>query len=144
VPAYGASLVEVDVEKILEMPVIKDCGGLFIHNLAPTIKYNKSSPVPVVAVFTKYDVLVESLKLLDEEDLSGDIEQKIEDLEKEVGPKIDLNAGTSPSKTDLDVLSDAEEKLCKMITPFEVKWGVPWVKVSGMDILPSVPNARLS
>ena len=44
-----------------------------------------------------------------------------------------------PDEIDSHVLSLAEDKLCEMITPFEEKLGdVPWVKVSGLDILPFV------
>jgi hypothetical protein len=134
VPTYGGSLLEVGEEEILQM---KDCTGLFMHKLAPTIKYNKSPPVPIVAVFTKYDVLVESLKPPDEEDFYGDIEKEIEDLDKEVDLDMGSNIGTSASQIDPHVLSLAKDKLCEMITPFEEKLGVgvPWVKVSGLDII---------
>jgi hypothetical protein len=87
-------------------------------------------------------VLVESFKPLDEEDFYGDIEKEIENLDKEVSG-MDLNTGTSASEIDPHVLSLAEDKLCEMITPFEEKLGdVPWVKVSGLDILPYVLSAR--
>jgi hypothetical protein len=95
-----------------------------------------------VAVFTKYDVLVENLKPPDEEDFYGDIEKEIEDLDKEVDPDMGLNTKTLASQIDPHVLSLAEKKLCEMITPFEKTLGVPWVKVSGLDILPFVLNAR--
>jgi hypothetical protein len=90
-----------------------------------------------VAVFTKYDVLVESLKPPDEEDFYGDIEKEIEDLDKELDPDMGLNTGGSASKIDPGVLLLAENKLCEMIAPFEEKLGVPWVKVSGVHILHS-------
>ncbi|KAF8492227.1 hypothetical protein F5888DRAFT_935594 [Russula emetica] len=111
VPTYGGSLLEVGEEEILQM---KDCR------------------VPIVAVFTKYDVLVESLKPLDEEEFYGDIEKEIENLEKEVGHGMGpgLNTGAPASQIDPHVLSLAEEKLCEMITPFKEKLGVPQVKVS--------------
>ena len=126
-------MLEVGEEEILQM---KDCTGLFIHKLTPTIKYNKSLPVPIVAVFTKYDVLVESLKPPDEEDFYGDIEKEIEDLDKGVGPDMGLNTGTSASQIDEHVLSLAETELDNMIEPFGgVLGGVPWVKVSGLYIL---------
>ena len=97
-----------------------------------------------MAVFTKYDVLVESLKPPDEEDFYGDIEKEIENLDKGIDSDIGLNTGTSASQTDPHVLSLAENKLCKMIEPFEEKLGVdvPWVKVSGLDILPFVLCAK--
>ena len=96
-----------------------------------------------MAVFTKYDVLVESFKPPDEEDFYGDIEKEIENLGKEADSDVGLNTGTSGSQTDPHVLSLAENKLCEMITPFEEKLGdVPWVKVSGLDILPFVLSAR--
>jgi hypothetical protein len=97
-----------------------------------------------VAVFTKYDVLVESFKPPDEEDFYGDIEKDIENLDKEVDSDVGLNTGTSASQTDPHVLSLAENRLREMITPFEKKLGVdvPWVKVSGLDILPFVLSAR--
>jgi hypothetical protein len=96
-----------------------------------------------VAVFTKYDVLVESLKPPEEEDFYGDIEKEIEYVDKEVDPDIGLNTGTLASQIDPHVLSLAEKKLREMITPFEEKLGgVPWVKVSGLDILPFVLSAR--
>jgi len=109
VPTYGGSLLEVAEEEILQM--MKGCG------------------VPIVAVFTKYDVLVESLKPIDEEEFYGDIEKEIENLGKEPGPDTDLNTGTS-APIDPHVLSLAEKKVGEMITPFEGKLGVPWVKVS--------------
>jgi hypothetical protein len=40
------------------------------------------------------------------------------------------------------VLTLAEEKLREMIAPFEEKLGVPWVKVSGLDMLPFFLSAR--
>jgi hypothetical protein len=96
-----------------------------------------------VAVFTKFDMLVESLKPPDEEDFYGDIEKEIEDLDKEVDPgSMGSNTGTSASQIDPHVLSLAESKLREMIAPFEKKLGVPWVKVSGLHILPSVVSAR--
>src|SRR5712672_1875831 len=59
----------------------------FVHGQTRfhSIKYNKSLPVPIVAVFTKYDVLVECLKPEVEEDFYGDIEEDIENLDKGVG-----------------------------------------------------------
>lgn len=96
-----------------------------------------------MAVFTKYDVLVESLKPPDEEDFYGDIEKEIENLDKEVDPDMGLNTGTSASQIDPQVLSLAEDKLWDMITPFdEMLDGVPWVNVSGLHILPFVLSAR--
>jgi GTP-binding protein EngB required for normal cell division len=111
VPTYGGSLLEVGEEEILQMKVYT---------------------VPIVAVFTKYDVLVESFKPPDEEDFYGDIEKDIENLDKEVDSDVGLNTGTSASQTDPHVLSLAENRLREMITPFEKKLGVdvPWVKVS--------------
>jgi hypothetical protein len=92
-----------------------------------------------LAVFTKYDVLVESFKPPDEEDFYGDIEQEIENLDKEVDTDMGLNIGSSATQTDPHVLSLAENRLGEMIAPFEEKLGgVPWVKVSGLDILPFV------
>ena len=115
---------------------MKDSTGLFMHKLAPTIKYNTSPSVPIVAVFTKYDVLVESLKPPVEEDFYGDIEKEIECLDKDVDPDIGLNTETSASQIDPHVLSLAENVLDKMIAPFEEILGnVPWVKVSGLHIL---------
>ena len=70
-----------------------------------------------MAVFTKYDVLVESLK------------------------PPERNTGTSASQIDPHVLSLAEDKLCEMIAPFE-KLGFSWVKVSGLHILPFVLSAK--
>jgi len=109
VPTYGGSLLEDGEEEILRM---KDC------------------TVPIVAVFTKYDVLVESFKPPDEEDFYGDIEKEIKNLDKEVDSHMGLNMGTSASQIDPHVLSLAENKLCEMIKPFEKKLGVPWVEVS--------------
>ena len=101
-----------------------------------SIKYNTSPSVPIVAVFTKYDVLVESLRPPDEEDFYGDIEEEIENLDKDVDPDIGWNTGTSASQIDPDVLSLAENELDEMIAPFEEILGdVPWVKVSGLHIL---------
>ena len=94
-----------------------------------------------MAVFTKYDVLVESFKPPDE-DFYGDIEKEIEDLDKEVDSDVGPNTGTSASQIDPHVLSLAENKLCEMITPFEQTLGVPWVKVSGLHNLPFVLSAR--
>ena len=95
-----------------------------------------------MAVFTKYDVFVDSLKPRDEEDFYGDIEQEIEDLDKEVDPDMDPNTGTSTSKIDPEVLALAKDEVHKMIAPFEEKLGVPWVKVSGPHILHFVRSAR--
>jgi len=95
-----------------------------------------------VAVFTKYDVLVDSLRPPDEDDFYADIEKEIEGLDKEYDPNMDLTAGTSASQIDPFLLSHAEEMLCDMISPFEEKLGVPWVKVSGLHILPLVPSAK--
>jgi hypothetical protein len=89
-----------------------------------------------VAVFTKYDMLVESLKPRDEEDFYGDIEKEIEDLDKGLDPVMGLNTGTSASQIDPNVISLAKKKLCEMIAPFKETLGVPWVKVSGLHILP--------
>ena len=76
-----------------------------------------------MAVFTKYDVLVESLKPREEEDFYGDIE--------------DLEMGLN--EIDPGVLSRAEKELHEMIAPFDFEMlGVPWVKVSGLHILPFV------
>jgi hypothetical protein len=138
VPTYGGSLLEVGEEDILQM---ESCNGLFMNKLAPTIKYNKSLPVPVVAVFTKYDLLVESLKPPDE-DFYGDIEKEIENIDKEVDLDMGSNTGNSASQIDSHVLSLAKKKLCEMITPFEETLGVPWVKVSGLHNLPFVVSAR--
>ena len=94
-------------------------------------------------VLTKFDVLVESLKPPDEEDFYGDIEMEIENLDKEVGPDVGLNTGTSASQIDPHMLSLAEKKLYEIIMPFKEKFvGVPWVKVSGSHIFPFVLNAR--
>ena len=96
-----------------------------------------------MAVLTKYDVFVESFKPPDEEDFYGDIEMEIEKLEKEDELGIaGSNTGTSPSQTDPQLLSLAEEKLCEMIAPFEEKLGVPWVMASGLHILLLVLSAR--
>ena len=96
-----------------------------------------------MAVFTKYDVLVESLKSPGEEDFYGDIEKEIEDFDKGVDPDMGLNTGTSVSQIDEHVLSLAETELDNMIEPFEeMLGGVPWVKVSGLHILAFVLSAR--
>ena len=95
-----------------------------------------------MAVFTKYDVLVESFKPPDEEDFYGDIEKEIENLDKEVDSDVGLNTGTSASQIDPHVLSLAEKRLYEMVAPFEETLGVPWVKVSGLDNLPFVLRAR--
>ena len=122
---------------------MRDCGGLFMHRLAPILLNVTIPPVPVVAVFTKYDVLVESLKPPDEENFYGDIEKEIENLDKEVDPDtMGSNTGISTSQIDPHVLSLAEEKLCDMIAPFKVTLSVPWVKVSGLHILPFSLGAR--
>jgi hypothetical protein len=119
-----------------------------LHRFVPartrshSIKYNRSSPVPIVAVFTKYDVLVESLRPPDEEDFYGDIEKEIENLDRGVDSDVGLNSGTSASQIDPHVISLAEKKLCEMVTPFEETLGVPWVKVSGLHNLPLVLSAR--
>jgi hypothetical protein len=116
VPTYGGSLLEVAEEDILQMVMARGS--------------ESASGVPIVAVFTKYDVLVDSLKPAYENDFYGDIEKEIEDLDKEADP-MDLTTGASTSQIDPDVLSSAEEKLCEMIAPFEKQLsGVPWVKVS--------------
>jgi len=114
---------------------MKDVTGLFVHKFALTLfKHNKSPPVPIVAVFTKYDVLVESLKPEVEEDFYGDIEEDIENLEKGVDLDKGLNIGTSASQIDPQVLALAEEKLRGIITPFEKMYHVSLLKVSGMHI----------
>jgi hypothetical protein len=95
-----------------------------------------------VAVLTKYDVLVESLKPEDAEDFYGDIEEDVENLDKLVDPDRGLNNRTSASQIDPQVLTLAEEKLREKISPLEAL-GVPWVKVSGLGILPFFLGARL-
>ena len=96
-----------------------------------------------MAVFTKYDTLVESLGPPDEDDLYGDIVKEIEDLDNGVDRDMNLNTRTSTSRIDPHVFSLAENELCEMITPFEEKLGVvPWVKVSGQDILAFILSAR--
>ena len=96
-----------------------------------------------MAVFTKYDTLVESLKPRDGEDsFYGDIEKETEDLDKGVDPDMGLNTGTSESQIDPDVQSLAKRKLREMIAPFEETLGVPWVKVSGLHNLPFALDAR--
>jgi hypothetical protein len=86
-----------------------------------------------VAVFTKYDVFVESLVLkIDDYLCGGDIDEEIENLDND--PGMGLSAGTSAPQIDQEVLSRAEKQLGEMIKPFEEKLGVPWVKVSGLDI----------
>ena len=95
-----------------------------------------------MAVFTKYDVFVENLKPRDEDEYYGDIEQQIEDLDKEVDPDLEPDTGTLTSQIDPKVLELAEDELCKMIAPFEKGMGVPWVKVSGLHILHFVLSAR--
>ena len=58
----------------------------FVHAQTHThsIEYNRFSPIPIVAVFTKYDVLVESLKPPDEVDSYRDIEKEIEILDRSI------------------------------------------------------------
>jgi len=87
-----------------------------------------------VAVFTQYDVLVNSLKpqAPDEDDFYRDIEEDIENLDKGVDPIMASIAGTSASQTDQYVLSRAKERLREMVMPLEERLGVPWVKVSGL------------
>jgi hypothetical protein len=87
-------------------------------------------------------VLVESLNPQDEEDFYGDIEQEIEDLDKEVDLDMGLSTGASTSQIDPDVLSLAEKTLCEIIAPFKEKLDVPWVKVSGPHILHFVLSPR--
>jgi len=96
-----------------------------------------------VATFTKYDILVDSLKphAPDEDKFYEDTEKQIENLGKEDGPIMGSIAGTSASQIDPDV-SRAEEKFCEMITSFEEMFSVPWVKVSGLHILPFILSAR--
>ena len=118
---------------------------VYAQTLSHCIKYNKSPPVPIVAVFTKYDMLVESLWPQDEEDLYGDIVKEIEDLDNGVDHDMSLNKRTSTSQIDPDLFSLAEDELCAKITPFEEMLGVvPWVKVSGQVILAFIPSARLN
>ena len=132
-PTYGGSLLEIGEQEILQM---KHCNGLFMPTLFYSIEYNKSLSAPIVAVFTKYDVWVKNLKPPDEDededDFYGDIEQEIEDLDKEVDRYMGLNTGASTSYIYPELLSLAEKKLCEIITPFEEKLGFPWVKVSGL------------
>ena len=110
------------------------CNGLFMPSLFYSIEYNKSLSVPIVAVFTQYDVWVNNLKPLDEDegDFYGVIEEEIEDLDKGVDRYMGLNTGTSTPYIDPELLSLAEKKLREMIAPFEEKLGVRWVKVSGL------------
>ena len=89
-----------------------------------------------MVVLTKYDVLVDTLKPPDESDFYGDTEKEIENLD------MDSTAGTSASQIDPAVLSRANDKLWEMITPSEEMSRVPWVKVSGLHILPLVLSAR--
>ncbi len=123
--------------------------GLWRFVLAHTtrshsVKYNESPPVPIVAVFTKYDVLVDSLRPLNEDDFYGDIEEEMENLDKELGvnPKINSITKTSAPQVDPYVLSEAERILGEMIMPFEKMLSVPWVKVSGLYTLTLVLSAR--
>jgi len=97
-----------------------------------------------VAVFTKYDVLVDSLRPLNEDDFYGDIEEEMENLDKELGvnPKINSITKTSAPQVDPYVLSEAERILGEMIMPFEKMLSVPWVKVSGLYTLTLVLSAR--
>ena len=88
-----------------------------------------------MAVLTKYDVFVESLKPPEEEDFYGDIEMEIANLDKEDDDIAGSNTGASASQTDPQLLSLAEKKLREMIAPFEENLGVPWVTVSGLHIL---------
>ena len=92
-----------------------------------------------MAVFTKYDVF---LKPPDEEDFYGDIEMEIANLDEEDDDIAGSNTGASASQTDPHFLSLAEEKLREMIAPFEEILGVPWVTVSGLQILLFVLSAR--
>src|SRR5258708_19619002 len=59
-----------------------------------------------------------------------------------VDPYMDSTAGTSASQIDPAVLSRVNDKLWEMITPSEEMSRVPWVKVSGLHILPLVLSAR--
>jgi hypothetical protein len=54
-----------------------------------------------------------------------------------------LNIGASASQIDPQLSRLAEQKLREIIAAFEEKLGVPWVKVSGLDILSFVLGARL-
>jgi hypothetical protein len=99
-----------------------------------------------VAVLTKYDVLVDSSIHPEKYGFFEGIKslRGTEDLGKKVDP-MDSTAGTPAYRIDSDALSRAENTLCKMIAPFENMLGdlgVPWVKVSGLHILPLVLSAR--
>ena len=98
-----------------------------------------------MAVFTKYDELVKYLMPQEnEEDLyGGDIMEDIKNLEEEDDHDMDLNTETSTFQIDPHVLSLAEKKLCELIAPFKEQLRVPWVKVSGLHILPFILSARL-
>ena len=87
-----------------------------------------------MAVLTKYDMLVESLKPPVEEDSGGHIEEDIENFDKGVDSDKGLNTGTSASQIDPQVLALAEEKLRGIITPFEKMNHVSLLKVSGLHI----------
>lgn len=138
VPTYDGSLLEFGEERILQL---KDRGGesIFGHaRISPRVAH---SPVPIVAVFTKYDVLVNSLIPVTpatDEDLYGDI---MEDMDSAAaGRDNDADSALDAREAPIDpsVLARADEKLrTEMIRPFEGALDIPWVAVSGAHPRPA-------
>ena len=98
-----------------------------------------------MAVFTKYDELVKYLMPQeDEEDIyGGDLMEDIENLAGDDDDDMDLSTQGSTFQIDPHVSSLAEKKLRELIAPFKEKLRVPWVKVSGVRILPFILSTRL-
>ena len=97
-----------------------------------------------MVVFTKYDVLVESLRPADDSDFYGDIEEDIAKLEGGIEHDIGSTIGANESPIDPSVLSRADEELRKMVKHFERTLGVPWVAVSGQHVQYLVPINKLN
>ena len=97
-----------------------------------------------MAVFTKYDVLVESFKPADDSDFYGDIEEDIAKLESRIEHDIGSTIGANESPIDPSVLSRADEELYKIIKHFKKTLSVPWVAVSGQHVYYLVPISKLN
>jgi hypothetical protein len=136
VPTYGGSLLEVGEEKILQL---KNRGSEFMFIYVPNLpQYNTYPPVPIVAVFTKYDMLVtsmlpKSVTLAANDDLYGNIDDDVDSLDDNIDHDIGSTIGVKESPIDVSFLRLADDKLRnEIIKPFEKTLDVPWVVVSGL------------
>jgi hypothetical protein len=100
--------------------------------------YTFPHPVPIIAVFTKYDMLVENVTSQDtpaNDDLYGDIEDDVDGLDDN-GVDDGSTTQVQESPINASYLALANEKLRnEMIKPFEKTLDVPWVAVSGLHTI---------